>query len=55
VTAHRSPLDLARRQFLHNRAAMAGLVMLAVLVVASLLAPLVAPYDPVTINLAEKL
>jgi peptide/nickel transport system permease protein len=39
----------------HNRAAMAGLVMLAVLVVASLIAPLVAPYDPVTINLAEKL
>jgi peptide/nickel transport system permease protein len=55
VTAHRSPLDLARRQFVHNRAAMAGLVTLAVLVVASLLAPLVAPYDPVTIKLAEKL
>jgi peptide/nickel transport system permease protein len=55
VTASRSPLGLAKRQFTHNRAAMAGLVTLTVLVLASLLAPLLAPYDPVAIRLADKL
>jgi peptide/nickel transport system permease protein len=34
---------------------MAGLVTLTVLVLASLLAPLLAPYDPVAIRLADKL
>jgi peptide/nickel transport system permease protein len=55
VTARRSPLHLAIRQFTRNRAAVAGLITLAVLVFVSLLAPLVAPYDPVAIRLAEKL
>jgi peptide/nickel transport system permease protein len=55
VTARRSPFRLAIRQFTRNRAAVAGLITLAVLVFVSLLAPLVAPYDPVAIRLAEKL
>ncbi len=55
MTARRSPLHLAIRQFTRNRAAVAGLITLAVLVFVSLLAPLVAPYDPVAIRLAEKL
>ncbi len=55
MTAHRSPFGLAMQQFTRNRAAMAGLVTLTVLVLASLLAPLVAPYDPVVIRLADKL
>ena len=55
MTAHRSPLGLAIQQFTRNRAAMAGLVTLTLLVLASLLAPLVAPYDPVVIRLADKL
>ncbi len=55
MTARRSPLHLAIRQFTRNRAAVAGLITLAMLVFVSLLAPLVAPYDPVAIRLAEKL
>lgn len=55
MTARRSPLGLAIQQFTRNRAAMAGLATLTVLVLASLLAPLVAPYDPVVIRLADKL
>lgn len=55
MTPRRSPLRLAIRQFTRNRAAVAGLVTLTVLVLVSLLAPLVAPYDPVEIRLADKL
>lgn len=51
----RSPLRIAVRQFARNRAAVAGLVMLTALVLLSLLAPVIAPYDPVAIRLADKL
>lgn len=48
-------LVLAARQFPRHRAAMAGLVFLAVICLAAILAPLVAPYDPVQIKLGAKL
>ena len=46
---------LAARQFPRHRAAMAGLVLLALICLASALAPWVAPFDPVQIKLAAKL
>lgn len=46
---------IAVRQFARNRAAVAGLVVLTVLVLLSVLAPVIAPYDPVAIRLADKL
>jgi peptide/nickel transport system permease protein len=46
---------LASRQFLRNRAATLGLVCLAALCLATLLAPVIAPYDPTQISLSQKL
>lgn len=51
---HRSALGLALRQFAANWAALAGIIALILLVVLSLLAPHLAPYNSVTISLAEK-
>lgn len=51
----RTPFRIAVRQFARNRAAVAGLVVLTVLVLLSVLAPVIAPYDPVAIRLADKL
>lgn len=51
----RSALRLAAQQFRRNRAAVAGLVLLITLVLASALAPALVPYDPVKISLGEKL
>jgi peptide/nickel transport system permease protein len=48
-------LALAARQFCRNRAAFAGLICLAVLCLAVALAPVIAPYDPLRIDLAAKL
>jgi len=45
-TKGRSLRALAWRQFRRNRGAMAGLVVLALLVLIALFAPVVAPYDP---------
>jgi peptide/nickel transport system permease protein len=42
-----SPGRRALRRFLRHRPAVAGLVVVAVFVVAALLAPVLAPYDPV--------
>ncbi|MFB3819642.1 MAG: ABC transporter permease [Candidatus Methylomirabilales bacterium] len=50
----RAALSLAARQFARNRAALGGLLVLTLLVGVSVLAPILAPYDPVAINLAEK-
>jgi peptide/nickel transport system permease protein len=48
-------LRLAARQFVRNRAALAGFACLLVIVLAAVFAPLVAPYEPVQIKLAAKL
>lgn len=53
--ARRSAIILAARQFARNWAAVAGLVTLSLLVVLSLLAPVLAPYNPIAIKLADKL
>jgi peptide/nickel transport system permease protein len=46
---------LAARQFLRNRAATIGLVCLALLCLAAIAAPSIAPFDPVQIKLSAKL
>lgn len=51
----RSALQLARRQFARNKAAVAGAIVLAVLVVSSLAAPVISPFDPIQISLSNKL
>jgi peptide/nickel transport system permease protein len=51
----RSALGLALRQFMRNRAAVVGLIALTALVAISALARQIAPYDPIAINLADKL
>jgi len=48
-------LRLALRQFLRNPAAMAGFAVLALICAAALLAPVIAPHDPVQIRLSAKL
>jgi peptide/nickel transport system permease protein len=51
----RSALGLALRQFMRNRAAVVGLIALTALVAISALARQLAPYDPISINLPDKL
>jgi peptide/nickel transport system permease protein len=51
----RGAVTLAARQFARSRAAMAGLVTLAMLVALASLSSVVSPYDPTTINLSDKL
>ncbi|WP_448040582.1 ABC transporter permease [Bradyrhizobium liaoningense] len=46
---------LALRQFLMNRAATVGAICLLVFCLIAVAAPLIAPYDPAAIRLAEKL
>jgi peptide/nickel transport system permease protein len=48
-------LALAARQFPRHRAAMVGLVCLALICLAATLAPWIAPFDPVQIKLGAKL
>jgi peptide/nickel transport system permease protein len=48
-------LGLAAQQFVRNRAAVGGLVILILLIVPSALAPVLAPHDPTAINLGQKL
>jgi peptide/nickel transport system permease protein len=48
-------LRLAARQFPRHRAAMVGLICLALICLAAAVAPLIAPYDPVRISLSAKL
>jgi len=48
-------LVLAARQFPRHRAAMIGLVCLFIVCLLTILAPLVAPYDPIQIKLGAKL
>jgi peptide/nickel transport system permease protein len=51
----RGSLVLAARQFPRNRAATVGFVILALICLATALAPWVAPYDPIQIKLSMKL
>ncbi|MGK3951907.1 oligopeptide ABC transporter permease [Microbacterium sp. I2] len=46
-----SPDQLARRRFLRNPTAVIGVIVLAVIVLASVLAPLISPYSPTAIDL----
>jgi peptide/nickel transport system permease protein len=46
-----SPDQLARRRFYRNPTAVIGLIVLAVILLASVLAPLISPYDPSAIDL----
>jgi peptide/nickel transport system permease protein len=46
---------LAARQFIRNRAALAGFVCLLLIGLAAVFAPLLAPYEPAQIKLAMKL
>ena len=48
-------LRLAARQFLRNRAALAGFCCLVLICLAAIFAPLLAPYDPTQIKLSAKL
>jgi len=51
----RSPLQLAAEQFFRHRLAVAGLVIIVVMVLAALLAPYISDYQPNKPNLREKL
>jgi peptide/nickel transport system permease protein len=48
-------LRLAARQFPRHRAALVGLVCLSLICLAAALAPWIAPYDPIKIQLSAKL
>ena len=48
-------LQIASLQFLRNRVAVAGLVLLVLVCVAVSLAPVLAPFDPARISLSSKL
>ena len=47
-TKHRSEWSQAWRRFAANRMAVAGLVVVILLVLMAIFAPLIAPYDPIT-------
>jgi ABC-type dipeptide/oligopeptide/nickel transport system permease subunit len=48
----RSPAEMALRRFLRHRLALVGLVLIGVIAIISVLAPVIAPYDPVKVDLA---
>jgi peptide/nickel transport system permease protein len=48
----RSPGGMAVRRFLHHRLALLGLAVIAVIAALSILAPLIAPTDPLKVDLA---
>lgn len=49
-----SPWRLMSRRFLRHRLAVFGLVMIVVLILLTLFAPVIAPRDPLDINILEK-
>ena len=51
--AHRSPAALALQRFRGRPAAVGGLLVITALVLVALLAPLVAPYDPIATSWAH--
>lgn len=52
---HRSQLQIAVQQFARNRLAVGSFVVLLLIVFATVLAPVLMPYDPVKLNLLEAL
>lgn len=55
TTRDQSYLGIVARQFVRNRAAVIGLVIVSVFLLTALLAPYIAPYDPAVIELANRL
>jgi len=55
VRRRRTLWSEATRAFRRNRAAVAGLFVIILLVVVSVAAPVLAPYDPLKVNVANKL
>jgi peptide/nickel transport system permease protein len=51
-TVARSPGQMALRRFLRHRLALLGLVVIALIALLSVLAPVIAPSDPVKVDLA---
>jgi peptide/nickel transport system permease protein len=51
----RSPMQQARRRLAKDRLAMIGLIFLGLVALLSLLAPLLAPHDPIETNLSQRL
>lgn len=49
-----SPGRMAMRRFLRHRLAVVGLTVIALLMITCALGPVVSPYDPVRINIADK-
>ena len=47
IPTPQSPARLALRRFLHRPVAVAGLVVIVLFIAAAILAPLIAPYDPI--------
>lgn len=54
-TRSRTPLQLALQQLRRNKGALAGLVVLLVITVVAVLAPVIAPYDPIKMYPAERM
>ena len=51
----RSYAQMVARQFLRNRAAVAGMFVLFIFLLTAVLAPYIAPYEPAVIDLANRL
>ncbi len=50
----RSPWRLAIERFFHHRLAAAGLLIVLLLILTTILAPVIAPHDPLSINIRAK-
>ena len=55
VYKKRSQTQEIVRRFLRNRQAVAGLIMLTILVFCAVFAPVIAPYDPIKQDLRNRL
>lgn len=55
LASNRSPLRLAAAQFFRHRLAVAGVVLIALLVLSAVFAPYLTPYEPTKLNLQSKL
>lgn len=51
--ASRSPLRIALRGFVHHRLAMVGLAFLIIVALLAILAPLIAPFDPNSVDISH--
>jgi len=55
MTRNQSYLGMVAHQFVRNRAAVVGMVVISVFMLTALLAQYIAPYDPAVIDLANRL